>query len=48
MSSQSTGRTLFAIVGAVVMSIVTISAAVGPAQAHARPLSSAIGANFNA
>jgi hypothetical protein len=48
MSSQSTARTLFAIVGAIVMSTVALGAAVGPAQANAHPVSSSVGAAFNA
>ena len=49
MSSQSsTARTLVAIVAAFAMSTLAVGAAVGPAQAHANPVSGSIGANLNA
>jgi hypothetical protein len=41
-------RTLVAITAALVMSTVAVGAAVGPASASAHPISTSIGAKFNA
>jgi hypothetical protein len=49
MSSQSNfTRTLIAVAAALMMSTVAVSAAVGPAQASAHPITSSIEANLNA
>lgn len=49
MSGQSQSmRSLVAIVAAVLVSSITVGAAVGPAQAIAHPVSTVIGKNLNA
>lgn len=49
MSGQSQlKRSILAVVGALLVSSVTVGAAVGPAQAVASPVSGAIGKTLNA